>query len=646
MSNLDIMTDGVVSKRIPGEEKVWRSISTQGDELYHTTPDDCKTLYQVFQRGLSISMDKPCLGYRPGPDQGYMWQSYSEVSDMLDKIGSALVHRGQVKGCFVGISSHNNPEWTTLALACDSQSITLCPLYDTLGEEAVKFCLNQTELNLLAVSAKGLGTYLTYLPEVPNVKTIIKIGPAPTEEEVALGAAGGVEVISWAQLLKEGSEKPVPHHPPAPEDICTICYTSGTTGLPKGAMLAHSAMSSTTYGVSRGIFEYNIRSCDTNISYLPASHVFERALQYCMLRAGGRIGFWQGDVRQLSNDMQALQPTVFAAVPRILNRIYDKIFAEVGETGMKSYVFNWALSSKTTEVNKGYLRNNSMWDYLVFSKVQNMLGGKVRLMPCGAAPFDYKVLQFFRAALGAAVLEGYGQTECCGCCCISIVGDYRGGCVGGVTSNNMIKLESVPEMGYMAEDNKGEICIKGLNTFSGYYKDEAKTAETLDADGWLHTGDIGSMNADGGLSIIDRKKNIFKLSQGEYVAPEKIEILYDRCPLVAQVCVYGNSTKNNLVAIVIPEELATMKWARENDIEGDFPTVCQSKVLNKTILEQLTEIGRTGGLRSFELAKKLRINHELFSVHNDMMTPTFKFKRHNIAKIYKEWIDKMYENLD
>eukprot|EP00116_Pleurobrachia_bachei_P001271 sb/3461533/ len=383
--------------------------------------------------------------------------------------------------------------------------------------------------------------------------------------------------------------------------ICVFCTprnssstSRGVTrrGLPKGAMLTHGSMTSTAYAVESILSEHRMTRDDVNISYLPASHVFERELQYCILMAGGRIGFWQGDVRKLSSDMMELKPTVFACVPRIINRIYDKIMAEVNSSAVKSYLFNWALGSKKAEVGNGVVRNNSMWDYVIFSKVQKMLGGRVRLMPCGAAPFKFEVLQFFRAALGAVVLEGYGQTESCGCCVVSIPGDYRGGCVGGVVQNCVMKLESVPEMGYHTENNQGEICIKGDNVFSYYFKNPEKTAETLDEGGWLHTGDIGEINVEGGLKIIDRKKNIFKLSQGEYIAPEKIELLYERIPLVSQVCVYGNSTKNNLIALVIPDEIAAKKWAKEEGLEEtSMEELVRNKALRKVILDEYILFG-------------------------------------------------------
>lgn len=621
------------------------SLYADKTEIYGV-PEPNRTLYDLFQEGLKASYDDRFLGSRPDPDKGYEWQTYSQVETRVKMVGSSLYNRGFKVKDLVGVSSQNTAEWTILGLACDSQAITLVPLYDTLGEEGVKFILNQTELTILVVHPKTVAAYLKYLPEVPYLKTLVKLGSV-SDEEKAQAKEYDVEILSWADFEAEAEGKMVEPHPPKPDDICTICYTSGTTGFPKGAMLSHANLALSVNAVLIQLSEQKIRKDDVHISYLPASHIFERLVQTAIYKVGGCMGYWQGDVKLLSSDLQALSPSIFPAVPRILNRLYDKVQAGVGSSGLKHAVFNIALNSKLKGVENGTVTRSSIWDYILFGKIQKLVGGNVRLIATGAAPLKPDILQFFRAALGAVVFEGYGQTECCGACSLTLSEDHSLGHVGGVLPSNQIKLESVPEMGYLAEENKGEICLKGPNVFQGYYKNEEKTKETVDKDGWLHTGDIGQWTENYALKIIDRKKNIFKLSQGEYIAPEKIELIYDRCPLVGQVLVYGNSLKSNLVAIIIPDELTAIAWAKSNGLEDKtFIEVCQSKALNEEILKQLTSIGRDGGLRTFELAKKIHLSSELFSVENDLTTPTFKLKRHNIAKFYQLQIDEMYEGLD
>jgi len=636
-----------LSLEAPGTTEGSRiSIHSKGTLYGIDKPD--RTLPDLFEEGRSITGDGRFLGSTAG--QGYTFISYNEADTIRKQIGSALIFRGLSKGGMVGISSQNTPEWTLLGLGGDTQSMTMVPLYDTLGEEGVKYILNQTELTVLFAHPKTLKSYLSYLPDTKSVKLLVKLPSHEikecTPEEMKAAEDHGVDLVTWDQFLQTGKDNPVAPNFPTPDDICTLCYTSGTTGFPKGAILSHRNLVSSTIAVMRQTDGAVMMKDDVHISYLPASHIFERLLQTSMIAVGGCMGFWQGDVKKLAIDMQALKPTIFPAVPRILNRLYDKVQTEVGASKLKSALFNFALNSKLKGVEAGYVTKSSMWDYIIFKKIQNMLGGHIRMMAVGAAPIKPTILQFFRAALGACVFEGYGQTECCGACTVTHYADHSLGHVGGPINSCQIKLVSVEEMGYLASENKGEVCIKGINVFQGYYKNEEKTKETIDEDGWLHTGDIGEWTSDWALRIIDRKKNIFKLSQGEYIAPEKIELLYDRSPLVGQCMIYGHSLKSNLVAIVIPDELATASWAESKGISESYEELCKRDDLKEEIMKQVNEKGRAGGLKSFELAKKIHLSHDLFAVENDLTTPTFKLKRHNIAKCYKEQIDSMYVGLD
>lgn len=284
-------------------------------------------------------------------------------------------------------------------------------------------------------------------------------------------------------------------------------------------------------------------STDVMISFLPLAHMLERCCENALYMQGGSVGFYLGDIRRLSDDMKALKPTMTPAVPRLLNRIYDKVQAEINGSCIKKMLFNMAISAKESEIKRGVVRNNSFWDMLVFRKVQEGMGGRLRLMLVGSAPLAENVLTFIRCALGCLVVEGYGQTECCAPISLTIQGDHVPGHVGPPVACCCIKLVDVPEMEYWAAKNQGEVCVKGTNVFSGYYKDPEKTQEVIDQEGWHHTGDIGMWMPNGTLKIIDRRKHIFKLSQGEYIVPEKIENIYSRSQYVHQVFVYGESLK-------------------------------------------------------------------------------------------------------
>lgn len=649
-SKASSQNSGPLSKKAPGsgEEKARISIHTTKSELY-SVEDTEITLPDLFEQGRKITGDGPFLG--TNVEGIYSFISYNEADTIRRQIGSALIHRGLIKGDMVGISSQNTTEWCLLALGCDTQTMPMVPLYDTLGEQGVKYILNQTELRILLAHPATLPNYIKYLPDTPFVKMLVKLPDSAgqdtcSEEEVNAARENEVEIVSWTEFLGSGQLHMCEPNFPTPDDVCTLCYTSGTTGFPKGAMLTHRSLSVTQEAVMCHLRDDRIVTSDVHMSYLPAAHILERLVQTAVIAAGASIGFWQGDVKKLATDMQALKPSVFPAVPRILNKLYDKVMLEVSGSKIKSFVFNCALNSKLKGVESGVVTKSSLWDLIIFKKIRNMLGGNIRLMAVGAAPIKPNILQFFRAALGAAVFEGYGQTESSGACSVTHFADYSTGHVGGPIGCCQIKLVDVEDKGYFASQNKGEICLKGLNVFSGYYKDEEKTKEAIDSNGWLHTGDIGEWTPNYGLRLIDRKKNIFKISQGEYIAPEKIELLFERSPLVGQCLVYGDSLKSSLVAIIVPEELAAKGWAQDRGISGTLEKLCQLDELRDEILKQINENGKEGGLKGFEFAKKIHLAHEAFSVENDLSTPTFKLKRHNIAKQYKADIDMMYEELE
>lgn len=372
--------------------------------------------------------------------------------------------------------------------------------------------------------------------------------------------------------------------------------------------------------------------------------MFEQLMLCVMLCHGAKIGFFQGDIRLLMDDLKALQPTIFPVVPRLLNRMFDRIFGQANTT-LKRWLLDFASKRKEAELRSGIIRNNSLWDKLIFRKIQSSLGGKVRLMVTGAAPVSATVLTFLRAALGCQFYEGYGQTECSAGCSLSMPGDWTAGHVGAPMPCSWIKLVDVEEMNYLAAKGEGEVCVKGPNVFQGYLKDPAKTAEALDKDGWLHTGDIGKWLPNGTLKIIDRKKHIFKLAQGEYIAPEKIENIYQRSEPVAQVFVHGESLQAFLIAIVVPDIETLGLWARKRGLEGSFEELCRNKDVRKAILEDMVRIGKESGLKTFEQVKGIYLCTELFSVENGLLTPTMKAKRPELRNYFRSQIDELYSTI-
>ncbi|XP_007939744.1 long-chain-fatty-acid--CoA ligase 5 [Orycteropus afer afer] len=609
---------------------------------------DAKTMYEIFQRGLAVSDNGPCLGYRK-PNQPYRWLSYKQVSDRAEYLGSCLLHKGYKPSPdqFVGIFAQNRPEWIISELACYTYSMVAVPLYDTLGAEAIIYIVNKADIATVICDTPQKASVLLGNVEkglTPALKMIILMDPFE-EDLKQRGERIGVEILSLfdaENLGKENFRKPVP---PKPEDLSIICFTSGTTGDPKGAMLTHlnivSNASSFLYRVEDTFFP-----CpeDVSISYLPLAHMFERIVQAVVYACGAKVGFFQGDIRLLPDDMKTLKPTVFPTVPRLLNRVYDKVQNEA-KTPLKKFLLNLAIACKFNEVKKGIIRKDSIWDKLIFAKIQESLGGKVRIMVTGAAPISSPILTFLRAAMGCPVFEAYGQTECTAGCTFTSPGDWTSGHVGAPLACNHVKLEDVADMNYFSVNSEGEICIRGTNVFRGYLKEPEKTKEALDKDGWLHTGDIGRWLPNGTLKIIDRKKNIFKLAQGEYIAPEKIENIYIRSRPVSQIFVHGESLRSSLVGIVVPDPDVFPSFAAKLGIKGSLEELCQNEIVKEAVLEDLQKTGKEGGLKSFEQVKKIFLHSEPFSIENGLLTPTLKAKRGELSKYFRVQINSLYETI-
>ncbi|XP_064191093.1 long-chain-fatty-acid--CoA ligase 1a isoform X2 [Anguilla rostrata] len=635
------------SVEIEGGEYARKSVLMEGDKPMTHFYDDAQTMYEVFLRGVQMSNNGPCLGSRK-PNQPYEWLSYQEVADKAEYLGSALLHRGhsQDSDKFIGVFAQNRPEWTVAELACYTYSLVCVPLYDTLGTEAINYIIDKAAIATVVcdVADKAQLILDCVSGRKHSIRILILMEPFDADL-VAKGKKCGIEIISMKEMEEIGRANHRKPAPPSPDDLAIICFTSGTTGNPKGAMLTHRnvvANCAAFIKITEG------RVCpspdDVLISFLPLAHMFERVVEGVVLCHGGRIGYFQGDIRLLMDDLKTLRPTVFPVVPRLLNRMFDKIFGQAN-TPLKRWLLDFASRRKEAELRSGVVRRDSMWDKLIFSKVQASLGGRVRLMITGAAPVSPTVLTFLRAALGCQFYEGYGQTECTAGCTMSMPGDWTAGHVGPPLPCNFVKLVDVAEMNYFAANGEGEVCVKGPNVFLGYLKDDEKTKEAIDEDDWLHTGDIGKWLPNGTLKIVDRKKHIFKLAQGEYIAPEKIENIYIRSDPVAQAFVHGDSLQACLVAIIVPDSDFLPGWAKKKGIEGSYSELCKSKELKNAILEDIVSLGKAGGLKSFEQVKDITLHPEMFSVQNGLLTPTLKAKRNELRNYFREQIDELYSRI-
>uniref|UniRef100_A0A667Z3B2 Arachidonate--CoA ligase n=1 Tax=Myripristis murdjan TaxID=586833 RepID=A0A667Z3B2_9TELE len=638
------------SVEVQGGEFARRSPLQKGDSHMTYFYDDAKTMYEFFLRGVRVSNNGPCLGSRK-PKQPYEWMTYREVLDRAENLGSAFLHRGHSKTAdpHIGIFAQNRPEWTICELACYTYSLVSVPLYDTLGTEAISYIVDKATIStILCDVADKVSLVLGCVKDKKHSLKTIVLMETPSSELVNQARQAGIEILTMQEMeVSTGFLSLTLSFSPSSLSVAHFLVTSEMEDFlpsrnPKGAMLSHRNI---VCNCSAFISLTQTTSEDVMMSFLPLAHMFERVVEGVMLVHGARIGFFQGDIRLLMDDLSTLKPTVFPVVPRLLNRMFDKIFGQAN-TSLKRWVLEFAYRRKEAELKNGIVRRNSIWDRLIFRRVQASLGGHVRLMLIGAAPISPTVLTFMRAALGCQFYEGYGQTECTAGCTMTMPGDWTAGHVGAPLPCNSIKLVDVAEMNYLAANGEGEVCVKGPNVFQGYLKDPERTKETIDADGWVHTGDIGKWLPNGTLKIVDRKKHIFKLAQGEYIAPEKIENIYVRSDAVAQVFVHGDSLQACLVAVVVPDPDFLSGWAKKTlGLEGSYLELCGQPEVKAAILEDLVRLGKEGGLKSFEQVKAICINTDLFSVQNGLLTPTLKAKRAELRQRFRSQLDDLYAGI-
>eukprot|EP00252_Welwitschia_mirabilis_P024951 TRINITY_DN7625_c0_g1_i1.p1 TRINITY_DN7625_c0_g1~~TRINITY_DN7625_c0_g1_i1.p1 ORF type:complete len:659 (+),score=141.91 TRINITY_DN7625_c0_g1_i1:438-2414(+) len=615
---------------------------------------EINTCWDIFNLAVQRRPENPMLGRREivdGKAGKYTWITYKEAYDLTLKIGSAIRSCGVGSGGRCGIYGANCPEWIISMEACNGHGVYCVPLYDTLGVDAVEFIISHAEVSIAFVQETKISLLLKCLPRcVSHLKTIVSFGEV-TDAQKEAAKVHGVEFYSWKEFLSRGEEKSFDLSPPRKNDVCTIMYTSGTTGEPKGVLITNENIVTLVAGIDHLLASVNeeLTVSDVYFSFLPLAHIFDRVIEEFFISKSASIGFWRGDAKLLVEDIAELKPTIFCGVPRVFDRIYSGMTSKVAAGGFISRkVFDFAYNYKLSNMRKGLSHDNAapLFDKIVFSKVKQALGGRVRLLLSGAAPLSKHVEEYLRVVTCAHVLQGYGLTETCAGSFVSLPNNFSMlGTVGPPLPNIDARLESVPEMGYdaLSDVPRGEICIRGKPLFLGYHKREDLTKEVM-IDGWFHTGDIGEWQKDGALKVIDRKKNIFKLSQGEYVAVENLENVYGSCPAIDSIWVYGNSFESFLVAVVTPNEQALENWAKDNGVAGSFNELCQNPIAKKFILDELNAVAKSSKLKGFEFLKAVHLDPVPFDMERDLLTPTFKKKRPQLLKYYKDIIDELYKS--
>ncbi|XP_072263963.1 fatty acid CoA ligase Acsl3 isoform X2 [Pyxicephalus adspersus] len=631
----------------------------------------CDTLDKVFKHATDLFTDKGCLGTREVLSEEdeiqpngkvfkkvilgkYNWMTYNEAYLAASHFGSGLAALGQKPRSNIAIFCETRAEWIISAQACFMYNFPLVTLYATLGGPAIAHGLTETEVTHIITSKELLQSKLKkILPQVPLLRHIILVDGSTSQQS---DYPNNITVHSMASVQALGLRQANQHRSsPMAHDIAVIMYTSGSTGIPKGVMISHRNIISGITGMAQRIPDLGDK--DTYIGYLPLAHVLELSAELVCLSRGCGVGYSSPQTlsdqstkikKGSKGDASELQPTLMAAVPEIMDRIYKNVMSKVGTmSAVQKGLFSLAYNYKMKQISRGY--STPLCDRVVFWKVRKLLGGKLRVLLSGGAPLSAATQRFMNICFCCPVGQGYGLTETCGAGTITEMWDYSTGRVGAPLVCCEIKLKNWEEGGYFNTDKpypRGEILIGGPNVTMGYYKNDLKTKEDfcVDENGqrWFSTGDIGEFHPDGCLKIIDRKKDLVKLQAGEYVSLGKVEAALKNLPIVDNICAYANSDQSYVIGFIVPNQKELLKMAEQKRVLGSFESLCNNATMEKEVLRVLTESPAAATLEKFEIPAKIRLVAEPWTPETGLVTDAFKLKRKELKSHYQEDIERMY----
>jgi len=560
---------------------------------------------------------------------------YRELADRVRDLSLGLTELGVGPGDRVAILSENRPEWAIADYACLTARCTSVPIYPTLPAKQTEYILRDAgAVAILASTPAQVEKVLAIRERLPALRHVIAFEPAEAragllelEEAMARGRAARDRNQDWrARALTT-----------RPSDLATVIYTSGTTGDPKGVMLTHGNVTSNVT-TAMALFDFSPR--DECLSFLPLSHIFERMFgHYSMFHSGVIINYAQG-FDTVPADMQARRPTVMASVPRLYEKIFERVLESVRTSSApQRYIFAWSrrvgetwadMTISGKRVPAGLRLRRALADRLVFAKLRARTGGRIRLFISGGAPLSPEIARFFYAA-GLPIAEGYGLTETSPVMAVNTPDHLRFGTVGRAIPG--VEIRIAPD---------GEIITRGPNVMVGYYNKPEATAEAIDAEGWFHTGDIGMIDADGYLRITDRKKDLIVTAGGKNIAPQPIENLAKSSPFVSNAVMLGDRRPFPIM-LLVPEQKVLEAWAARH-VSGDprlERLVTLPEVQNKMEREARKALR---DLAQFEMPKKFLLLPRDFSVDAGELTPTLKVRRRIVEERHRAAIESLYSD--
>jgi len=654
-------------KKKDGETIPRRNVRTK-NELAVTPEEGVNTIYDVVKRSSQKFGNAKALGKRrllqtheetkkikkmvDGKEQEvdkkwqyfelseYEYMSFSEYETLVNKVGAGFRKLGMQAQDRVHLFAATHPYWLAVAHGAGSQSMPIVTAYDTLGEEGLKHSLQQTNAKAIFLDPHLITKLVNPLKEAKDIQHVIynddeaptsKRDPKLIEADVKKlkEAHSHLTVHSFSEFIKMGEENPVDAVPPKSEDLCCIMYTSGSTGAPKGVMLTHKNVLAAIAGVNVIILPY-IGPGDGLLAYLPLAHILEFVFETACLFWGGVMGYGNPrtltdtNLRNSKGDIAEFKPTILVGVPAVWETVKKGIMAKVNKLNIVSKNLFWgAMAGKSFLMsNSGYLplagTGASILDAVVFKKIAEATGGRLRICMNGGGPIAKETQRFISMTI-APMISGYGLTETAAMGALMDPLAWTDDALGEIPGSIEIKLVDFEDAGYYSTNKppQGEIWIRGASVTSGYLDLEKETQESFTDDGWFKTGDIGEFNANGELRIIDRKKNLVKTLNGEYIALEKLESVYRSTPVVGNICVFAAQDQAKPIAIIVPAEPALKSLAKENGVDGNgLEDLCHNEKVNAAVLKEMQAQGKKGGLSGIEVIDGVVLSDEEWTPQN------------------------------
>jgi long-chain acyl-CoA synthetase len=583
------------------------------------------TLADLLPRAAQVYGSAPAIQFKDGGE--WVKRSFVEVEEIVRKLALGLVDLGVDKGDKVSILANTRPEWTYFDFAALSIGATVVPIYQTNSPEECQYVLENSDAKVVVVEDdEQLEKIRAVRDQLPLLEQVVRMTGA-SDDTISLddlaSRGAGHDAAEWEQRWSAVT----------PEDICTFIYTSGTTGPPKGCVISHG-----NYRAMLDMVNQNsvIEGEDVTYLYLPLAHSFALLIQLGSFDLGATIAYWERDPLKIMPNLAEVKPTYFPSVPRIFEKIYTLATGSMEkEGGLKKAIFEWSIrvGGKVRELERsgrkpGFLlrKQYEFADSKVLSKIRGLFGGELRLAVSGAAPISPDILRFFDAA-GVLVLEGWGMTETSTAATISTPDEFKIGTIGKPFPGCEVKI---------ADD--GEILVKGPNVFQGYYKNDEATRETI-VNGWLHTGDLGSIDSDGFITITGRKKDIIITAGGKNITPANLEGEIKQHPLVSQ-CVVVGDRRPYLVALVTLDPEEAVAYANEHGLPEDPAQLASNGGVREAIEAHLAKVNEK--FARVEQVKKIAILPRDLSQENGELTPTLKVKRAVVADKHQSEIEQLY----